>query len=61
MLANPKASIYFCDEKNFRAVMLKGTMEVLTDQNSKDMIWREGDTRVLRRAVLQRPAAAFVA
>ncbi len=42
---NPKASIYFCDEKNFRAVMLKGTMEVLTDQNSKNMIWRKGDTQ----------------
>ena len=24
--------------------MLKGTMEVLTDQASKEMIWREGDT-----------------
>ena len=43
--ANPKSSIYFCDEKNFRAVMLKGTMEVLTDQDSKNMIWREGDTQ----------------
>ena len=43
--ANPRASVYFCDEKNFRAVMLKGTMEVLTDQTSKDMIWREGDTQ----------------
>ena len=43
--ANPKASIYLCDESNFRAVMLKGTMEVLTDQQSKDMIWREGDTQ----------------
>ena len=43
--ANPKASIYFCDEKGFRAVMLKGTMEVLTDPQSKEMIWREGDTQ----------------
>lgn len=43
--ANPKASVYFCDEKSVRAVMLKGTMEVLTDQASKNMIWREGDTQ----------------
>jgi len=42
--ANPKASLYFCDEKGFQAVMLKGTMEVLTDAESKEMIWREGDT-----------------
>ena len=42
--ANPKASIYFCDEKGFKGMMLRGTMEVLTDAASKEMIWREGDT-----------------
>jgi len=42
--ANPKASIYFCDEKGFRALCLRGTMEVLTDATTKEMIWREGDT-----------------
>ena len=41
--ANPKASIYFCDEKGFKGMMLRGTMEVLTDAESKEMIWREGD------------------
>jgi general stress protein 26 len=41
--ANPKASIYFCDEKGFKGMMLRGTMEVLTDAASKEMIWREGD------------------
>jgi general stress protein 26 len=42
--ANPKASIYFYDKRFFRGVMLKGTMEVLTDAESKEMIWRNGDT-----------------
>ncbi|MBR6015516.1 MAG: pyridoxamine 5'-phosphate oxidase family protein [Prevotella sp.] len=41
--ANPKASVYFCDEKGFKGMMLRGTMEVLTDAKSKEMIWREGD------------------
>ncbi len=41
--ANPKASIYFCDAEGFKAVMLRGTMEVLTDTVSKEMIWRDGD------------------
>jgi len=40
----PKACIYFCDKRFFRGVMLKGTMEVLEDSVSKEMIWREGDT-----------------
>ena len=43
--ANPKASIYFCDTKGFKGMMLRGTMEVLTDAKSKEMIWREGDTQ----------------
>ena len=42
--ANPKACVYFCDEKGFMGMMLRGTMEVLTDAASKEMIWREGDT-----------------
>ena len=42
--ANPKASIYFCDAEGFKGMMLRGTMEVLMDARSKEMIWREGDT-----------------
>ena len=41
--ANPKASIYFCDAEGFKGMMLRGTMEVLTDAASKEVIWREGD------------------
>ena len=41
--SNPKASIYFCDAEGFKGMMLKGTMEVLTDAKSKEMIWHNGD------------------
>lgn len=41
---NPKACIYFYDKRFFRGVMLKGTMEVLEDSDSKELIWQEGDT-----------------
>lgn len=41
---NPKACVYFCDKRFFRGVMLKGTMEVLEDSDSKEMIWQHGDT-----------------
>lgn len=41
---NPKACLYFCDKRFFRGIMIKGTVEVLEDQESKDMIWRIGDT-----------------
>ena len=43
-LFDPKACIYFFDKRFFRGVMLKGTMEVLEDAGSKEMIWQEGDT-----------------
>ncbi|ASA22424.1 pyridoxamine 5'-phosphate oxidase family protein [Paenibacillus donghaensis] len=41
---NNKACLYFCDQTNFLGVMLTGTMEVLEDSHSKEMIWRKGDT-----------------
>ena len=41
--ANPKACIYFCDAEGFKGMMLRGTMEVLTDAASKEMIWHDGD------------------
>ncbi len=42
--AAPKACIYFSDTRFFRGVMLRGTIEVLTDTASKQRIWRDGDT-----------------
>ena len=41
---NPKASIYFFDNRFYKGVMLIGTMEILEDIDSKEMIWRDGDT-----------------
>jgi len=41
--ANPKSCIYFFDKRFFRGVMLKGTMEVLHDSKTKEMIWNDGD------------------
>lgn len=48
---NPKACVYFCDKRFFRGVMLKGTMEVLEDAESKEMIWQEGDTMYYPKGV----------
>ncbi len=40
---NPKACVYFFNQRFFKGVMLKGTMEVLQDHISKEMIWKDGD------------------
>lgn len=42
-LKNPKACVYFCNQDTFIGAMLLGTIEILTDDKSKQMIWREGD------------------
>ena len=49
----PNASIYFYHKGLIRytGVMLKGKMEVLTDQKTKDMIWRKGDTLFYKQGV----------
>lgn len=41
---NSKACIYFCDRHFFKGAMLKGNMEILTDMESKEMMWREEDS-----------------
>ena len=43
---DPKACIYFYHKGliRYEGLMLKGEMEVLTDPETKEMIWRRGDT-----------------
>lgn len=48
---NPKACLYFCDKRFYRGFMLKGNVEVLEDQESKEMIWRIGDTMYYPKGV----------
>ncbi len=51
--ANPNASIYFYHKGliKYEGVMLIGTMEVLTDQETKDMIWRRGASMFYQKGV----------
>ncbi|MDR2860554.1 MAG: pyridoxamine 5'-phosphate oxidase family protein [Elusimicrobiota bacterium] len=48
---NNKASIYFYEKGrfNYQGVLLVGTMEVLQDQDSKDLIWQTGDTMYYKK------------
>ncbi len=48
---NPKACLYFCDKRFYRGVMLRGTVEVLEDEQSKKMLWKFGDTMYYKEGV----------
>lgn len=50
---NSNASIYFYRKGliKYTGVMLVGKMEVLTDQKTKDMLWRKGDTIFYKKGV----------
>ena len=49
---NPKACIYFYDRMfMYHGAMLVGTMEVLEDPVSKEMIWQRGDTMYYKQGV----------
>lgn len=50
-LKHPKACLYFYDAEYFRGIMLKGTMEVVTEQRIKDRIWRNGDTMYYKKGI----------
>ena len=51
--ADPSAGIYFYHKGliKYEGIMFRGRMEVLTDQASKDMIWRIGDRIFYRGGV----------
>lgn len=51
---NPKTCLYFCDKRFFvfpRGVLLKAIVEVLEDAESKEMIWKKGDTMYYSKGV----------
>ena len=48
---NPKACLYFSDNRFFRGVMLLGTMEIMEDGEHKEMIWEKGDTMYYPKGV----------
>ncbi len=52
-LANNKACVYFYKRGLFKyqGVTIKGTMEVCTDQPTKDKIWRFGDKLFYKQGV----------
>lgn len=52
-LKNPKACIYFFRKGliSYIGVMLRGTMEVVTEQEVKNLLWRKGDTRFYKYGV----------
>ena len=49
--ATSKACIYFFDKRFFRGAMLIGTMAVLNDSITKEMIWRDGDEMYYSKGV----------
>lgn len=53
-LSDNKACVYLCDTRYFRGVMLRGIMEVMTDTNTKEMIWRDGDEEYYSEGVTDR-------
>ena len=52
-LANSKACIYFYERGRFKyqGAMLKGNVEVCTDQATKERIWRFGDKLFYKKGV----------
>lgn len=48
---DPHACLYFSEPHTFRGIMLLGTAEVLEDKESRQMIWRDGDTMYYAKGV----------
>ena len=48
---NPKASIYFIDQRFFRGISLLGTIEVLETSEAKERVWRAGDIMYYHKGI----------
>ena len=48
---NPKASLYFFNEKLFLGLLLEGEMKVMEDPEVKKRIWRDGDTMYYKKGM----------
>ena len=48
---NSKASIYFFSGILFKGILLKGNMEVMEDQETKNIIWKMSDTQYYSKGV----------
>jgi len=42
-MVNSKSCIYFCNQAEFKGLMLIGKMEVMTDRKHREMLWAEGN------------------
>jgi general stress protein 26 len=40
-----RACVYYVDDKDFKGLMLTGTIQILQDLKSRRMLWNEGDER----------------
>ena len=40
-----RACVYYVDDKDFKGLMLTGTIQILQDLKSRRMLWNDGDER----------------
>ncbi len=40
-----RACVYYVDDKDFKGLMLTGTIQILQDLKSRQMLWADGDER----------------
>jgi len=45
LIRDNRACVYFVDEKDFKGLMLTGTIQILNDLESRQMLWNDGDER----------------
>lgn len=51
LLNYPKASVYYVDNDNYKSVLFKGEIEVVRDEESRKLIWKEGFERYYTKGI----------
>lgn len=48
-LSNKKASLYYHNQTSFQGLLMIGYIDVLTDQETKDFFWEQGDENYYKK------------
>ena len=50
-IKNPKASVYYCNDRQFKGALFTGTMEVCRDRESRELLWDDASFKYYPKGV----------
>ncbi|MCL1822883.1 MAG: pyridoxamine 5'-phosphate oxidase family protein [Oscillospiraceae bacterium] len=56
---NPKASVYYCDNEQFKGALFTGTIEVCTDYETRALLWDDASLKYYPKGINDEDYSVF--